>query len=265
MFKSIIDDIKYSFKTGNMVTRLIILNLAIFVVFALLQAFTPSGSTFFEKFRSFFALPGDPVKLLLRPWTLITHMFVHAGFFHVAWNMLFLYWFGRIVGDLLGDRRILPLYLLGGLIGAFAYILSYQLMPGNLIGQYAVGASAAVMAIVVTAGAVAPDYIMRLILIGDVKLKYIVLFILLMDIIGATGNINTGGHIAHLGGAFFGLMFVRQLREGTDFTEPVSQLLEKISSWFGGMSYDTNAKRKKSSLSVKYKTGKPTPATVIPL
>ena len=203
-------------------------------------------------FVQFLALPGSVLSLLLKPWTLFTHLLIHADIWHLLWNMLFLYWFGRIVGDMIGDQRILPLYLLGGLVGAFAYLISYQLMPG--IGSYALGASAAVMAIVVCAGAIAPEYVMRLILIGDVKLKYIVFFVVLIDIIGVTGTNNTGGHIAHLGGAAFGFFYVRQLREGTDLAIPVRNIINKISGWFKGAS--TSAKQKKTTLNVKYRAEK---------
>jgi hypothetical protein len=153
---------------------------------------------------------------------------------------------------MIGDQRILPLYLLGGLVGAFAYLISYQLL--GYIGSYALGASAAVMAIVVCAGAIAPEYVMRLILIGDVKLKYIVFFVVLIDIIGVTGSSNTGGHIAHLGGALFGFFYVRQLREGTDLAIPVNNLLNKIGSFFQGG--EARPKKRKSSLNVKYRAEK---------
>jgi membrane associated rhomboid family serine protease len=251
MFKSIIDDIKYSYRTGNMITRLIIINVAIFLVMALLKAFFPS---FYPTFESFLAIPGSPIELLTKPWTVITHMFIHSGFFHMGWNMLFLYWFGRITGDLLGDHRVLPLYILGGLAGALAYFLSYQLFP-DVIGSRALGASAAVMAIIATAGATAPDYVMRLILIGDVRLKYIVFFIIFMDIIGTAGQTNTGGHIAHLAGAAFGLLFVFQLRQGLDLVEPMGNFILKISNWFSGKNQSSKAK-KSSPLSVKYKSRK---------
>ena len=233
-----------------MITRLIILTTAISLLFIMLKAILRGDPGMHASFIQFLALPGSVLSLLIKPWTLITHLLIHADIWHLLWNMLFLYWFGRIVGDMIGDQRILPLYLLGGLVGAFAYLLSYQIIPG--LGSYALGASAAVMAIVVCAGAIAPDYVMRLILIGDVKLKYIVFFVVLIDIIGVTGSNNTGGHIAHLGGAAFGYFYVRQLREGTDLAVPVSNLLNKIIGWFKGGS--SSGKQKKSKLNVKYRS-----------
>jgi membrane associated rhomboid family serine protease len=248
MFRSIVDDIKYSYRSGNMITRLIIINVFISLVFILTKALLRHDPGVQAAFIQFLAIPGDPFSLLLKPWTLVTHMFIHADFWHLLWNMLFLYWFGRIVGDMIGDQRILPLYFLGGIVGAIAYVASYQLFQG--IGSYALGASAAVMAIVVTAGAIAPDYVMRLIIIGDVKLKYIVLFVLVMDILGVANSSNTGGHIAHLGGAAFGFFFVRQLREGIDLAEPLDRQFKKIAAFFSGKV----EKKQKSNLNVKYRS-----------
>lgn len=237
-------------KTGNMLTKIIIVNLIVSVVFIIVKAFLQYNPAAQNSFVQFFAIPGDPIKLLFKPWTIFTHMFVHTGFFHLIFNMLFLYWFGRIVGDLLGDRRILPLYLLGGLAGAISYVLAHILFP-EIVGPYALGASAAVLAILATAGATAPDYIMRFIIIGDVKLKFVVLVAIIIDIMGIANMDNTGGHIAHMGGALFGMLFVRQLREGVDMTEPVNNLITKVKDLFSG---NSTPKKKKSPLKVRHKS-----------
>ncbi|MBK8517953.1 MAG: rhomboid family intramembrane serine protease [Saprospiraceae bacterium] len=144
-------------------------------------------------------------------------MFVHSGLWHLAWNMITLYWFGNIAGDLLGDRRILPVYILGGLMGAVFYIVSFTFLSG--IGVMALGASAAVLAVVFTAVSVAPDYVVHLILIGPVRIKYIGLIIFFIDLIGTRSGDNTGGHIAHLGGTLFGIFFVYLLRSGIDISK----------------------------------------------
>ncbi len=215
MFRSIAQDIKSSFNYGNMVIKLIIINVSFFMVTALLGAFFPS---FYQSsILPYLALPGDLSLLMYRPWTLITHMFVHTGFWHLAWNMLTFYWFGNIAGDLLGDRRILPVYFMGGLVGAIFYIISFYLLSG--IGSFALGASAAVLAIVFLAVATAPDYVVHLILLGPVRIKFIGLVILFFDIIGVNATVNSGGHIAHLGGTLFGFLFVYLLRSGTDLSK----------------------------------------------
>lgn len=224
MFKSIGEDIKASFDYGNMIVKLIIINIAVFVVTSLLSAFFP----FFyaNNILPYLAIPGDLMTLLYRPWTIITHMFLHGGLWHLIGNMITLYWFGNIAGDLLGDKRILPVYILGGLIGALFYSLSYQFLPN--IGSYAMGASAAALAIVFTAVATAPDYVVHLILVGPVRIKFIGLVILFLDIIGTQGYINSGGHIAHLGGTLFGFLFVYLLRNGTDLSLYFNRFIDLI-------------------------------------
>ncbi len=238
MVRSIIQDVKQEFNQGNMVTRIIIVNLAIFVfinVIKILLFLSNGGITpeSYFTFRNFFCISSDWKHNLTHPWVIITSMFLHEGFWHILWNMLFLYWFGRIVGDFIGNQRILPLYLLGGITGGVIYFFSANLLPfgGGGIG-YALGASAAVMAIVVASGVISPDYIMRLLFLGDVKLKYIVAVLVFLDLIGVAGNYNTGGHFAHLGGAFFGWLFVFQLRNGNDWSVPVNKFFNQISSYF---------------------------------
>ena len=121
MFRSIVDDIKLNFNTGNMVTKLIIVNVGVFVITALLFAFSKLYP-FDDWIYKYLCLSGQPYHFLTRPWTFITHLFVHCGIFHLLWNMVGLNLFGRITGDLLGDRRILPLYIFGGLISGLIYL-----------------------------------------------------------------------------------------------------------------------------------------------
>lgn len=222
MFRSIGQDIRNSFDYGNMVTKLLIINVAVFVITALLEAFMPA--IYVNHILPYIALPGDFMTLIFRPWTLITHMFVHAGFWHLIGNLIVIYWFGGIVGDLLGDRKILPLYILGGLAGALFYILSFTFFKG--IGSFAIGASAAALSLTFAAVAIAPDYVVHLILLGPVRIKFIGLFILFMDIIGTQSSSNSGGHLAHLGGTFFGFFFIYMLREGRDMSESFNKFLD---------------------------------------
>jgi membrane associated rhomboid family serine protease len=237
MFQSIWADVKQAFRQGNMVTRLMLANAAIFVAVNLVKLFMTVFGGFqadaherFVEFMKLFSLSSSLTYNLTHPWVIFTSMFLHENIFHALFNILFLMWFGRIVGDLIGDRRILPLYLLAGLAGAFLYIATARwIYPG---GSYAYGASGAVMGIVLAAGVLAPDYIMRLIIIGDVKLKYIVIFLLLLDIIGLANMSNTGGHLVHLGGAAMGFFFIRQMQEGRDWSKPVNQLLDNIADFF---------------------------------
>jgi|AntRauTorckE5430_2_1112549.scaffolds.fasta_scaffold04329_2 membrane associated rhomboid family serine protease len=233
MLQSIWDDAKRELSQGNMITQLIIINVAVFVIINLVRLFLFLGNggavpELYNTILHFFCMSSDWKFFLTHPWGMVTSMFLHEGFWHLLWNMLFLYWFGRIVGDFIGDQRILPLYLLGGLTGAVVFFISANLLPYGMGGRFALGASAGVMAIVVAAGTISPDYIMRLLLLGDVKLKYIVAVLVFLDLILIPSGGNTGGHFAHLGGAFFGWLFVAQLRNGNDFSEPVNNILDKI-------------------------------------
>jgi membrane associated rhomboid family serine protease len=228
MFRSIYDDVRRGLQTGNMVNRLIIINVIIYVVVALLFAF--SHTIRFDKFLTdHLAISNDWKTLLYNPWTVLTHMFMHAGFGHILWNMVGLNLFGSIVGDLIGDRRILPMYLFGGIFGAIFFILATLLM-GHI--STAMGASAAVMALAVTAGLIAPDYGIRLLLIGDVKLKYIVFVFIFFDIIGTQSGINSGGHFGHLGGALAGFLFFSLYNKGVDILLPLERLINFIQNLF---------------------------------
>ena len=233
MFSSIWNDLKQQFSHGNMLTRIILINVAVFVVINLVLVFSGGfhDPAVYDKIIRPLSFDSNWLYNITHLWGLITHMFLHVDFWHILWNMVLLYWFGRIVGDLIGDRRILPLYLLGGLFGAFVYFIFANLTTPN----HAIGASAAVTAVIMVAGVIAPDYILRLILIGDVRLKYIVAAILLINIIGAGGINNTGGYVAHLGGAFFGYLFATQLKNGNDWSVPVNNFLDKLTAFFGNL------------------------------
>ncbi len=240
---SIIDDIKHNFRSGNMITRIILINVGVFMFLALFNAFAPD---LYNSFSNWVYFPSSPLQLLTRPWTIITHMFSHVGLWHMAFNMLILYWFGRIVGDLLNDRRVLPLYLLGGFAGAVVYFLasyfSSNVGPGN-----AHGASAAVLCIVAAAAATSPDYTVRLLFLGDVKIKWIAAAVIFINILGTQGNSNVGGAWGHLGGLAFGFFYVWKLRNGSDVTEPMQDTIAWVSERMNG-----TAPRKKSALKVSH-------------
>jgi membrane associated rhomboid family serine protease len=236
VFRSIWDDIRYSFRTGNMVTRLVVVNFGIFVLvnlvkFTLWMANAGHGiPEYFDTGLYFFCMPGQWWTALTHPWGFITSMFLHEDFWHVVNNIIFLLLFGNITGDLIGDRRVLPIYLLGGLTGNLLFMISDFWMHYPV--PFALGASGAVMALAGAALILAPDYRVMLFLLGEVKVKYIVLVMLLLDMVGIAHNSNTGGHIAHLGGFLMGGFFVYRLRDGKDLSEPINRLLDRILSLF---------------------------------
>ncbi len=160
-------------------------------------------------------------KLAFRFWTPLTYMFMHAGIFHILFNMLWLYWFGQIFEEYLGNKRTIGLYLLGGFAGAVLFVASFNIFPffthvNAAVGATVVGASASVMAVMVATATLLPDYTISLMFIGPVKLKWLVLFFIVIDFLGIVGP-NAGGEIAHLGGGLIGFIYVKQLQKGHDW------------------------------------------------
>lgn len=234
MFDSIWRDVRREFSYGNTINRLIIVNVAVFLLVNLvkLSLLIPNlgANLGFDTFLKWFAMSRTITDNLIKPWVWLTSIFLHENFWHLLWNMLALYWFGRIVGDLLGDRRVLPIYLLGGIIGGLSYVIAAQM--SYLIGGIAYGASAAVMAMVAAAAFASPDYRMNVLLIGDVKLKYIAGVLILLDIIAIADKVNSGGSVAHLGGAALGAIYISQLYRGIEIGKPIIVLVKKIDNWW---------------------------------
>lgn len=235
MFESIWEDIKNQFHSGNMVIRIILVNLAFFISiivlklgFSMVLDFDFSGKTYLTYVAPFLELSSSFLKTVTRPWVLFTHMFIHYGLFHLGFNMLILYWFGRIVGDLIGDKKVLPIYLLSGLLSAFLLMLVAALPTPFSIGSSAIGASGAVLGLVMAAAVISPDYGIRLILFGNVRLKYIALTVILMQLTYLVADQNSGGSFGHLGGIIMGYIFITQLRKGNDMSIPVNNVLD----WF---------------------------------
>lgn len=235
---SIIDDLKHQYKTGTTLVKFIFINVAVFVLVHIigLIIYFFTGVPGSELVAYWLSLPADLEQLLYRPWTIITYMFLHTGFIHLAFNMLIMYFGGQIFLQFLDSKKLLGTYLLGGIAGGILYILSFNLFPvftPIVKGALALGASASVMAVLIAIAAYVPNFSVRLVLIGEVKLKYIALFYIVMDIISIP-NGNAGGHLAHLGGAFFGFYFAYQLRKGKDITVGINRLLNYLSALFSG-------------------------------
>jgi membrane associated rhomboid family serine protease len=177
-------------------------------------------------------LPAFLPRVASHFWTPLTYMFMHAGIFHILFNMLWLYWIGQIFEEYLGNKRTIGLYLLGGLTGAIFFIAAYNIFPffaPVLAGSTVVGASASVMAIIVATATLLPDYSISLILIGPVKLKWIALFYVVIDFLSIAGP-NAGGEFAHLGGALFGFIYIKQLQRGNDWIGAIAGIFRKKST-----------------------------------
>ncbi len=234
MFSSIVDDFKNAWsRPNNAVVQLILINVIVFIVTSLVWLFFQQTRAH-EIFSSMIELPSYLPKLLVRPWTLFTYMFVHAGFWHIVGNMLMLYWFGKLIQEYLGSSKVVALYVLGGLAGGILYIISYNLIPyfdSSVAGSTLVGASAGVLAVVVGAAVFMPDFTFFMLLFGPVKIKYIALIAVFLSFIGLRGG-NAGGEIAHLGGVAMGWLFITQLKKGNDLGAPILNFFTFIKSFF---------------------------------
>ena len=233
MFDSIYQDLQRQVRHGDVLVRIILVNVGVFLGLLLMSiivlvAYGTEGEQIIENtVVRWLSVPSSGWALVWRPFSVLTYMFLHRSIWHLLSNMLLVYYFGRIIGDLCGRAHTVPIYLLGGLAGAFFFILSSFLFP---VGSYCYGASASAMAMVLAAATLSPDYSMRLIVVGDVKIKYIAIFLLVLDLVSIQALSNTGGHIAHLGGAAMGWFFVKQLQSGRDLSAPLYTLWEKISN-----------------------------------
>ncbi|MBK9729816.1 MAG: rhomboid family intramembrane serine protease [Chitinophagaceae bacterium] len=235
-------------RSDRMVTQLIAVNVVIFLAINLVRlVFWLSGNGLDPVYyKEFLGVPSNLNILLRQPWTLVTSLFTQGEVMHILFNMLVLYWFGKILTEFLGNRKILPLYLLGGLCGVILFIVSYQVFPvfnASVPDARAWGASASVMAIMIAAATLVPDYSMMLVFFGPVKIKWIALFTVVLDLVSIPSS-NAGGHIAHIGGALFGFVFIRQLQQGRDFSNGVNWCFDKVADLF----------KPTSALKVTYRT-----------
>jgi len=206
-----------------MLVRLIYANLAVFIGIKVLYLFfwlMQAGSSPDVWAQNWLAVPSEPSTLLTRPWTILSYMFLHLDFFHLLGNMLWLYFLGQLFVQFLGEKKLWTVYIAGGIAGAVLYILFFNVFPVfDQVNPFAkaLGASASVMAVVVAIGTYAPDFSIRLLFLGNIKLKYIAIFSFVIDVINIS-NSNAGGHIAHIGGAALGFFFAKQWKKGKDIT-----------------------------------------------
>lgn len=254
------DDIKLQFGyNASIVNRLIMINVIIFLAVAILKlvAFLSGSAVLFDAVSVYVMLPSNLELLLWRPWTIITYFFYHESIWHILSNMLFLFYFGSLIEEYIGARRLTALYILGGLAGAAVFLLLFNLLPVLGTDRLTVlyGASGAVYACVVGAATLMPNYTFNLILIGPVRIKFIALFYVVLSVVSMPEG-NAGGHIAHLGGALLGYVFIRQLRSGRDLGAPVLWVLDFFQRLF-----DRKPKLKVTSRNFQHTTARPTATT----
>ena len=227
---SLFERAKHDAFQGDYLTRLLYLNISVFLLFALTNAFTSLFTGNFGLIPNLaddlLALPSDPLRLLLRPWTILTYMFTHFGFRHILFNMIVLYFSGKILMEYLGEKRMLALYIYGGIGGGFLYIILYNLSP--ILGQGSmVGASAGCIAVLVAGALYMPQMPVRLWGIFEIKYWMLAAGIVTLDVLNLTGS-NAGGHIAHLGGAIVAFFFIRSMRQGHEWNVYLFQIIDAV-------------------------------------
>ena len=240
---NIIDEIKLSFKEGSSLTKLIYINLAVFIFVGLFDVIISLFQINTFSLIDFLVVPDNIPELLIKPWTIISYMFLHERFLHILFNMLVLFWFGKIFLEYLNQKQLLSVYVLGGIFGALTYIAAFSLIPKFTdLNSHAIGASASVMAVVFAIAFYIPENKLNLMFIGAVKLKYIALAYIVIDVLSLSGD-NAGGHFAHIGGAIFGFIYITQYKKGKNIARAFDRVLDNIFSIF---------KPRKPKMKVKY-------------
>jgi len=233
---SIWDEIGKTFRTGSSLTRLIYLNIAVFLLISVgsIIGYLLNNQALSLKILNLFSVPSSVKAFILRPWTLITYMFTHKDILHILFNMLWLYWFGTIFLEYLDQKKLVSVYLLGGITGAIVYIISFNIFPvfDQVVSEsVAIGASASVLAIVVAIALYVPDYSVNLILLGRVKIKWIALVIFILTSV-MDFSVNSGGKLAHIGGAGFGYLYTANLRRGRDLGKGINKTIDFLATLF---------------------------------
>jgi len=241
---NILSELKTSFRYGGVLTKLIYINIGIFVVAWLVNSFAP-------EVIDYFMLPADGMKFLLQPWSMISYMFLHVEFMHILFNMLWLYWFGQLFVSFISQKQLLNVYLVGGISGGLLYMLIYNIVPSlNASNSLALGASASVMAVVLAVAFYRPSQTILLMFFGEIKIVYIALFAVTLDALFLFSGENVGGHIAHLGGAALGWFYAINYKKGRNVLLGFERFMDKVFSLLGQSS--PSESRRKATMTVNF-------------
>ena len=221
-------DIRYWLRQGNTINHLLFWNIVVFLLLGVVHVagwISPATGfipTFlYEQLSLHSAIPA----FISKPWGLLTYMFTHVAIFHFFFNMLNLYWFGNLFRSFLGNHRVLPLYLLGGITGGLIFLLVYNIAFASIDGTL-IGASASVICLLVACATKLPNYEIGLLFFGTIRLKWLALAVVVLDAIAIPDG-NTGGIAAHLGGALMGFVYIKLLDNGTDICQPLIWLFNR--------------------------------------
>lgn len=226
MANQFLQQIKQNFKTGSTLTKLIYINIGFFLLNLVFRFFFSPGMLMY--YNDLFCLPSSFSSFIRVPWTIITYMFEHYNFGHIFWNMLSLYVFGRIFLQLFTQRQLVGLYVLSGISGGLFFMLAYNFVPyfqNQVASSTLLGASAAVMGIIVAIALRTPNYPIRLLFIGEVKLYVLAIVMVAMSLFQVSSS-NAGGEISHLGGALFGALYYWLLTKNLDMTRPINRFID---------------------------------------
>ncbi|QLE02111.1 rhomboid family intramembrane serine protease [Galbibacter sp. BG1] len=238
---SIRNDIRYKYSTLNVAEKLIVINVAVFILNALLVFLLRLNSNFIVQW---FELPKGFMDFLMQPWSIVTYSFFHGGFMHIFWNMILLYFSSRIFLNLFSSKYFLNVYFLGAISGGALFLLSYNIFPAfSGVNSPLIGASAAIMAILIFICTYLPNQEVRVIFF-NIKLWYIGAAFVLLDLIQLPMG-NSGGHIAHLGGSLLGFVYAKKLQEGKDIGSGFDSMIKSFGNMF--------KKSKKSPLKTVHK------------
>lgn len=233
-------DFKYKFNKFNAFEKIIVVNIIVFIIGKLISVFGR-----IENPLSFLELPVGFFDFLMKPWSILTYGFVHYGFIHILFNLLILYYISRILLNLFSAKMALNIYFLGIIAGALAFLFVYNVLPSQFLKPTGslVGASAGIRALIIFLGVYMAETEVR-VFFFNVRLKYIAIVLVAMDILGLF-TWNQGGNVAHLGGALLGYLYATKLRQGKDIGTGFERIMDSIVGWFQPKSTLKTVHRKK--------------------
>lgn len=242
-----LQDLKYRFTNANALFKLIYINLAVFVLVNFLATLSYLFQSQLFSVVDYLALPVSLKALLVKPWTIFSYMFMHVEFFHILSNLIYLYFAGQIFLQYFNAKKLYSIYILGGLAGGISYLLAFNLFPvfNSYSSSHLMGASASVLAVLFAVATYVPNYKINLPFIGSIPIKYLAIASVFIDIISIPES-NPGGHIAHLGGALFGIFFINRLKKGKDLSITFYNLVDSLASLLKKKHLKTVHKRTKT-------------------
>lgn len=248
---SILEDLKLQYQTGGFAQKLIFWNVGLFAIPLVLKGLLYLFQIDF-KYIHYFHLSSQLENLIYKPWTIITYGFFHGDdFFHLLFNMIFLYFFSQLFKTFFTEKQMIDIYFSGVIFSGIIFLISSIIFPVYSFNMTLVGASGAIMSLLLATTTFSPNFGVRLLLIGQVKLWHITVFFIILDFIQLSSS-NSAGHIAHLGGALFGYLYVKQMQQGKNIALPFNDWYLKISNYF------KPSQKVKTPFKTVYKNTKPT-------